>query len=183
MRKRTNIEEVTTLSNLKKLALDIRIETLEMLSKHGFGHVGGSLSIADAIAVLYGKQMKYDPKNPKWDGRDYLVLSKGHADPRCTPRWQSRAFSRGKIADDQSAWHPAAEPRGQKSYPGHRYDDRVAGTGRFLRAGYGARLAAAGKTEHGVCDLWRRRGAGGPSLGNHDDCAEQEGKELHRTAG
>ena len=67
--------------NVKKLALDIRIETLNMLYKHGFGHVGGSLSIADAIAVLYGKQMKYDPKNPKWDGRDYLVLSKGHCGP------------------------------------------------------------------------------------------------------
>ncbi|NLW02547.1 MAG: transketolase [Clostridiaceae bacterium] len=52
-----------------------------MLSKHGFGHVGGSLSIADALAVLYGKHMKYDPKNPKWEGRDYLVLSKGHCGP------------------------------------------------------------------------------------------------------
>ncbi len=52
-----------------------------MLAKHGFGHVGGSLSIADAIAVLYAKQMKYDPTNPKWDGRDYLVLSKGHCGP------------------------------------------------------------------------------------------------------
>lgn len=65
----------------KKLALEIRIETLNMLSKHGFGHVGGSLSVADAIAVLYGSQMKYDPKNPKWDGRDYFVLSKGHCGP------------------------------------------------------------------------------------------------------
>lgn len=78
---RQQLQEDTTLTNLKKLALDIRIETLEMLSKHGFGHVGGSLSIADAIAVLYGKQMKYDPKNPKWEGRDYLVLSKGHCGP------------------------------------------------------------------------------------------------------
>jgi len=69
------------LRNLKKLALEIRIETLNMLSKHGFGHVGGSLSIADAIAVLYGKQMKHDPGNPRWDGRDYLVLSKGHCGP------------------------------------------------------------------------------------------------------
>ena len=67
--------------NVKKLALEIRIETLNMLSKHGFGHVGGSLSIADAIAVLYGKQMKYDPKNPQWEDRDYLVLSKGHCGP------------------------------------------------------------------------------------------------------
>lgn len=69
------------MENLKKLALEIRIETLNMLSKHGFGHVGGSLSIVEAIAVLYGKQMKYDPGNPKWDGRDYFVLSKGHCGP------------------------------------------------------------------------------------------------------
>ncbi|MCI8596897.1 MAG: transketolase [Lachnospiraceae bacterium] len=68
-------------NEVKKLALDIRIEALNMMSKHGFGHVGGSLSIADAIAVLYGEQMKYDPQNPKWEARDYLVLSKGHCGP------------------------------------------------------------------------------------------------------
>ncbi len=73
--------EANTLNELKKFALDIRIETLNMISKHGFGHMGGSLSVADAIAVLYGNQMKYDPQNPKWDGRDYLVLSKGHCGP------------------------------------------------------------------------------------------------------
>ncbi|HOQ75456.1 MAG TPA: transketolase [Thermoclostridium sp.] len=69
------------MDELKRFALEIRIETLNMLSRHGFGHVGGSLSIADALAVLYGKQMRYDPKNPKWEGRDYLVLSKGHCGP------------------------------------------------------------------------------------------------------
>ncbi len=73
--------EANTLNELKKFALDIRIETLNMISKHGFGHMGGSLSVADAITVLYGNQMKYDPENPKWDGRDYLVLSKGHCGP------------------------------------------------------------------------------------------------------
>lgn len=66
---------------MKKLALEIRIEALEMLGAHGSGHVGGSLSVADAIAVLYGGQMRYDVKNPKWEGRDYLVLSKGHCGP------------------------------------------------------------------------------------------------------
>lgn len=69
------------MQNLKKLALEIRIETLNMLAQHGFGHVGGSLSIADVIAVLYGKQMQYDPADPRWEGRDYLVLSKGHCGP------------------------------------------------------------------------------------------------------
>lgn len=69
------------MNDIKKFALEIRIEALNMMYKHGFGHVGGSLSVADAIAVLYGKQMKYDPENPKWEGRDYLVLSKGHCAP------------------------------------------------------------------------------------------------------
>lgn len=70
-----NVKEV------KELALEIRIEALNMMSKHGFGHVGGTLSIADAIAVLYGGQMKYHPEEPTWAGRDYLVLSKGHCGP------------------------------------------------------------------------------------------------------
>lgn len=65
----------------RKFALQIRIEAINMMYQHGFGHVGGSLSIADAMAVLYQDEMKYDPKNPKWDGRDYLVMSKGHCGP------------------------------------------------------------------------------------------------------
>lgn len=39
------------------------------------------MSMADLIAVLYGKQMNYDPKEPKKEDRDYLVCSKGHAGP------------------------------------------------------------------------------------------------------
>lgn len=45
------------------------------------GHLGGSLSIADTLAVLYGGQLKHDPKNPKWEERDRLVMSKGHCGP------------------------------------------------------------------------------------------------------
>ncbi|MGQ9855256.1 MAG: transketolase [Fervidobacterium sp.] len=66
---------------LKKKATQIRIITLEMIGHLGVGHVGGSLSIAEALAVLYYKVMKIDPKNPKWEGRDRFVLSKGHAGP------------------------------------------------------------------------------------------------------
>lgn len=42
------------------------------------GHVGGSCSSADLVAVLYFYKMKYDSKNPDWEGRDYFLLSKGH---------------------------------------------------------------------------------------------------------
>lgn len=66
---------------LKRFAAKIRIATLEEIKSRGFGHLGGSLSICDLLAVLYGKVMRYDPWNPKWPERDKLVSSKGHAGP------------------------------------------------------------------------------------------------------
>lgn len=69
------------IKELKALALNIRIETLKAIGTLGFGHLGGAMSIADAIAVLYGETMNIDPKNPRWEDRDWLVCSKGHAGP------------------------------------------------------------------------------------------------------
>ena len=66
---------------LERFALQIRIGMLEEFKSRGFGHVGGSLSVADALSVLYKTQMRFDPKNPNWPERDKLVCSKGHAGP------------------------------------------------------------------------------------------------------
>lgn len=66
---------------LRHFALEIRIALLEELKARGFGHIGGSLSVCDLLAVLYGKVMKYNPEDPKWIDRDKLVCSKGHAGP------------------------------------------------------------------------------------------------------
>ncbi len=66
---------------LEKLALRIRIGTVEGIMSRGFGHIGGALSIADALAVLYGDIMDVDPQNPGKKDRDRLVCSKGHAGP------------------------------------------------------------------------------------------------------
>ena len=54
-----------------------------LTSTHGAkaGHPGGSLSAADALTYLYFKEMKVDPADPKAEGRDRFVLSKGHAAP------------------------------------------------------------------------------------------------------
>ena len=60
---------------------EIRRQTLRCLHSQGSGHVGGSLSIADVLAVLYSKHMDVDPSEPKRPNRDCLVLSKGHAGP------------------------------------------------------------------------------------------------------
>lgn len=68
-------------NELQRFALKIRIGIVEELKARGFGHIGGSFSIADALAVLYGSVMRYDPKNPAWEQRDKLVCSKGHAGP------------------------------------------------------------------------------------------------------
>ena len=68
-------------NELNIFSAQIRIEILKMISNLPAGHLGGSLSIADTLAVLYGEQMKYDPKNPKWEDRDWLVMSKGHCGP------------------------------------------------------------------------------------------------------
>lgn len=66
---------------LRRFAAEIRIALLEELKARGFGHIGGSLSICDLLAVLYGKVMNYKVDDPKWADRDKLVSSKGHAGP------------------------------------------------------------------------------------------------------
>ncbi|NMD37314.1 MAG: transketolase [Christensenellaceae bacterium] len=68
-----------TKKELELKATQIRKKTLELIYKSKMGHVGGDMSIADILTVLYYKVMKLDPNNPKWEGRDYYVQSKGHA--------------------------------------------------------------------------------------------------------
>ncbi|NLO83072.1 MAG: transketolase [Clostridiales bacterium] len=69
------------IKELKLFALKIRMETIRQIGNLGFGHIGGAMSIADTLAVLYGELMNIDPDNPKWEDRDWLVCSKGHAGP------------------------------------------------------------------------------------------------------
>ena len=39
------------------------------------------MSIIELLSVLYTRHLRHNPKDPAWEGRDYLVLSKGHAGP------------------------------------------------------------------------------------------------------
>jgi|TARA_Y100000310_G_scaffold345117_1_gene461905 transketolase len=63
----------------KDLAKKIRFDALRMTHKARSGHIGSILSIADILAVLYGKFLKVDPNSPENINRDYIILSKGHA--------------------------------------------------------------------------------------------------------
>jgi len=67
---------------LRKKATEVRLTTLEVFGNLGFGHVGGSMSVTELLTALYfGGIMRYDPKNPRWERRDWLIMSKGHAGP------------------------------------------------------------------------------------------------------
>ncbi len=69
------------INEMKRFAGEIRMEVCKMIATVPAGHLGGSLSIAELLSVLYTNQMHYDPKNPKMADRDWLVLSKGHCGP------------------------------------------------------------------------------------------------------
>ena len=69
------------LNEVQRYATEIRVETLKALTNLGFGHYGGSMSVVETLAVLYGAVMNVDPADPEWPERDNFVLSKGHAGP------------------------------------------------------------------------------------------------------
>ncbi|MCB6569658.1 transketolase [Eubacterium limosum] len=63
----------------EQLAWKIRRHGIEMTHLSGGSHIGSIMSVTDIIAVLYANVIKYDPQKPKWEGRDRMILSKGHA--------------------------------------------------------------------------------------------------------
>lgn len=63
----------------RELAWRIRRRALAMTSAGGASHIGSIFSVADIIAVLYGRVLRVDPSQPAWTARDRLILSKGHA--------------------------------------------------------------------------------------------------------
>jgi len=66
---------------LMATACKVRMHIIEGTHAAKAGHPGGSLSAADMFTYLFCKEMKVDPKNPKWEERDRFVLSKGHTAP------------------------------------------------------------------------------------------------------
>ena len=85
-----SIEKKAT--SLRVFAEEIRLATLQTFSYLGFGHVGGAMSVVEALAALYGGELRHDPGDPGWGGRDRLVMSKGHAGPALYATLSLRGF-------------------------------------------------------------------------------------------
>ncbi len=66
---------------LEEMAYQIRRLSIEMITYGRWGHIGGSLSMAELLSVLYFHNMRVDPQNPEWAQRDRLILSKAHGSP------------------------------------------------------------------------------------------------------
>ncbi len=81
----------TLVSKLNLAAYKIRKDAIIGVYNAKSGHPGGSLSIAEILAVLYFKEMNIDPENPKMANRDRFVLSKGH----CAPAYYAALAQRG----------------------------------------------------------------------------------------
>ncbi len=69
------------ITELKKIAANVRKNALTAVHAAASGHPGGSLSIADILTLLYFEVMNIDPENAKNPDRDRFVLSKGHCAP------------------------------------------------------------------------------------------------------
>ena len=80
-----------SVEELKKMAVIIRCDIIDMICTAAAGHPGGSLSAADVVTALYFRVMRIDPENPDWPDRDRFILSKGHA----CPVWYAALAERG----------------------------------------------------------------------------------------
>lgn len=126
------------------LAQKIRLHALRMTSKGGSSHIGSVFSMADIVAVLYGKVLNVDPKNPKWTGRDRFILSKGHAGAGVYAALAERGFFKTEVLDTH--YQDGAILSGHVSHkeiPGVEFSTGSLGHGLPVGAG----MAYAGKLD------------------------------------
>jgi transketolase len=67
-----------SIEELRARALDLRRLMMRMAAGKGEGYIAQGLAIADALAVVYFRELRHDPRNPDWPDRDRFVLSTGH---------------------------------------------------------------------------------------------------------
>jgi transketolase len=75
----TRMGKEQNIERLRSIAIDLREDIVRAgRDVPGGVHLGGCLSLAEILAVLYFSVLRVDPRNPRWPERDRLVLSKGH---------------------------------------------------------------------------------------------------------
>lgn len=126
---------------LQKTAVEVRKGIIEGVHSAKAGHPGGSLSAADIFTYLYFEEMNIDPENPKMEGRDRFVLSKGHTAPGLYSALANRGYF--PVEDLLTLRHTGSYLQGHpdmKHIPG--VDMSSGSLGQGLSAAVGMALAA-----------------------------------------
>lgn len=130
---------------LQKIAVEVRKGIIAGTHSAKAGHPGGSLSAADVLTYLYFEEMNIDPKNPRMEGRDRFVLSKGHTAPGLYSTLANRGYF--PVEDLLTLRHTGSYLQGHpdmKHIPG--VDMSSGSLGQGLSAAVG--MALAGKLDH-----------------------------------
>ncbi|MCR5785469.1 MAG: transketolase [Eubacterium sp.] len=130
---------------LAKTANDVRRGIITAVYNAKSGHPGGSLSAADMMTYLYFEEMNIDPKNPKMEGRDRFVLSKGHVAPALYSVLANRGFF--PVKDLETLRHVGSYLQGHpdmKHIPGVDMSSGSLGQGFSAAVG----MALAGKLDN-----------------------------------
>ncbi|MGO9955635.1 MAG: transketolase [Solirubrobacteraceae bacterium] len=132
--------EIERLADLEAVAVAVREHVLAIGAGPIGTHVGGSLSCTDVLVALYFRVLRVRPDDPRWLGRDYFVLSKGHASAALYATLAERGFmDRGELATyGSSAGRLMAHPT--LAVPGVEFATGSLGHG--LSLGVGLALAA-----------------------------------------
>lgn len=102
----------TDISELQKIAHQLRLDVLEMLHLAGSGHIGWPFGMADIFAALYFSFLNTTPENPNDPTRDYCLLSNGHICPIYYAAlgrrgfFSTEEFKHLRKIDSLLQWHP-----------------------------------------------------------------------------
>lgn len=138
----------------RALALRLRRHVVEMTHLGKSSHVGSCLSMADIMAVLYGRILRVDPERPQWAGRDRFVLSKGHAGACVYAALAERGFfPRSELAKHYQNGSVFSGHVSHKGVPGVEISTGSLGHGLPVATGMAYRLRLQGGSQRVFCVL------------------------------
>ena len=144
-------------AELSKICRQVRRDIITMTANAGSGHPGGSLSAVEVMTSVFYNHMRLDPTNPKWDGRDRFVLSKGHSAPCYYAVLASLGFiDRSEYANFRQLHSILQGHPDSKKVPGVDAATGSLGQGCSIAVG----MALGAKVQHKDCKVYTLLGDG-----------------------
>ena len=139
----------TLITNLQEKAFEYRETIIRLANEQKFGiHLGGSLSLAEILTVLYFQVVNVDPENPDWKNRDRVILSKGHGNIGLLVTLSQRGFFPISVLDDFNKTDSIYSMHTDARVTGIEHSTGSLGHGLSVAIG----MALAGKRDHSA---WR----------------------------